>query len=179
MKYKVGLLVIFCSVQWLSAQNRGDIRLGAAYDAYNFRGIGPSVRYYMANEKAIQMDWMFNTFSDHLNLHANLIKHRDSKLNPKKMNQYMGMGVNVLYNAHFLALVNRPNGDWVKLAPYLTGVYGLDYYLPNHNWALNFEWRPKLLMFSPTLVKTGWPVISLMEISVGMRYKFPSGSLLK
>ena len=179
MKLKIGLLFIFSSAYGLLAQQRGDIRLGAAYDAYNFRGLGPSMRYYLADETAIQMEWMFNIFSDAINVHANMIKYRTSSLHSKISNQYAGIGVNIVHSNPFIDFAYRPNGNWVTTAPYLSGAYGVDFNIQKRDWVLNLEWRPKVLLFSPSLVSRGWPTLSLNEISVGMRIHFPDGSLMQ
>lgn len=162
-----------------AAQKSGDLRLGLSIDPFEFRGIGPSMRYYAANGVGVQGELILNTFGDDVNFHGSFILPMPSDLDRRKMSPYMGAGVNLIYNTSFLVLTPRPNGGWVKAAPYINVLVGMDMPLAKSGWVIHGEWRPKMLLFSPTLRQVGFNRIVIVEAGFGVRYQFNRGTLKK
>lgn len=91
----------------------------------------------------------------------------------------MGAGFNIVYNTSFLTLFPRPNGDWVKAAPYIIVLLGMDMPAGKTGLVIHGEWRPKMLLMSPTLRQAGFNRIVIFEMGLGIRYQFNQGTLKK
>jgi hypothetical protein len=179
MKKWIFITVLTLVCKQGSAQKSGDLRLGLSIDPFEFRGIGPSMRYYIAKGVALQGDFILNAFSDNINFHGGMVVPMPSELDPKKMSPYMGAGFNIVYNTSFLTLFPRPNGDWVKAAPYINVLLGMDMPAGKTGLVIHGEWRPKMLLMSPTLRQAGFNRIVIFEMGLGIRYQFNQGTLKK
>lgn len=179
MKRVLFIILFTVNLNYSSAQNSGDMRLGMSYDPFDFRGIGPSARFYIASGVALQGDFIFNAFSENINFHGSFIVPMPSDLDRRKMSPYMGAGINMVYNSSSLTLLPKPNGEWVKAAPYVNVVVGMDMPLEESGWVIHGEWRPKMLLMSPTLIQAGYNRIVIIELGLGVRYQFNKGTLKK
>lgn len=179
MKKFVTTSLLMSLIVLLTAQKSGDFRIGLGFDPFDFRGVGPSLKYYSPAGMAIQGELIFNTWGDNVNFHSNIVRRMPTNLDPKKMVPYTGIGINLIYNSSFLTLTSRPNGKWVKAAPYVDYVLGMDLPYGKSGWVIHGEWRPKMLLGSPTLRQAGYNRFVLIEMGLGIRYQFNQGTLKK